>query len=99
MNWSSFKYLTKQGCKNLGANRFMTFAGVCVLTACLVLTGVAALFDLAKTLPEAMRPTGMVELGRTILPLFELNLGWVVPAVIGFLIGFAVHFSRKSKAA
>ena len=46
MNWSSFKYLTKQGCKNMGANRLMTLAGVCVLTACLVLTGAAALFTL-----------------------------------------------------
>ena len=46
MTWSSFQYLTKQGCRNLSANRLMTLAGICVLTACLVLTGVAALFTL-----------------------------------------------------
>lgn len=46
MNWSSFKYLTKQGLHNLAANRLMTLAGVGVLTACLVITGVATLFTM-----------------------------------------------------
>jgi len=46
MNWSSFKYLTKQGFHNMGANRLMTLAGVGVLTACLIITGVAVLFTL-----------------------------------------------------
>ncbi len=46
MNWSSFKYLTKQGLHNLARNRMMTLAGIGVLTACLIITGVAALFTL-----------------------------------------------------
>ncbi len=44
MRWSSLKYLTKQGLENLAANRMMTVAGVGVLTVCLMLTCVAALF-------------------------------------------------------
>lgn len=46
MNWSSFKYLTKQGLRNMGANRLMTLAGIGVLTACLILTGAAWLFTM-----------------------------------------------------
>ena len=44
MNWSSFRYLSAQGLHNLSKNRLMTLAGIGVLTACLVITGVAALF-------------------------------------------------------
>lgn len=45
MNWSSFKYLAKQGLHNMKANRLMTLASVGVLTACLIITGIAALFS------------------------------------------------------
>ena len=44
MNWSSFKYLARQGLHSLRANRLMTLASIGVLTACLILTGIAALF-------------------------------------------------------
>ena len=44
MNRSSFYYLSRQGLHNLSKNRLMTLAGVCVLTACLVITGAATLF-------------------------------------------------------
>lgn len=44
MNWSSFKYLTRQGLHNMVANRLMTVASVGVLTACLIVTGIAWLF-------------------------------------------------------
>ena len=60
-------------------------------------TCVAALFDLFKTLPANLQPTALVELGRKILPWFDLNLGWVVPAVIGFIIGAVIHLSKKRK--
>ncbi len=43
MRFSSLRYLMKQGWKSLAANRLMTFASVGVLTACLIITGVAAL--------------------------------------------------------
>ena len=44
MKWSSFKYLARQGVHNMLANRLMTVASVGVLTACLIVTGVAWLF-------------------------------------------------------
>lgn len=43
MNYSSFKYLVKQGWRSMRANKLMTLASVGVLTACLVITGVASL--------------------------------------------------------
>ncbi|MCI2046296.1 MAG: permease-like cell division protein FtsX [Faecalibacterium sp.] len=44
MNWSSLRYLSRQGLHNLSKNRLMTLAGIGVLTACLVITGAATLF-------------------------------------------------------
>ena len=45
MRGSSFRYLSKQGLHSLVANRLMTLASVGVLTACLILVGVATLFS------------------------------------------------------
>lgn len=44
MRLGSFTYLLKQGTKNAYLNKAMSFASVGVLTACLVLVGMAALF-------------------------------------------------------
>lgn len=45
MNFSSFRYLVKQGWRNMVANRLMTLASMGVLSACLLITGVAALLS------------------------------------------------------
>lgn len=62
----------------------------------------AALFDLIKTLPEsvrgALRLEGVLDLAEKILPWFQLNLGWVVPALIGLVLGLLirwVHIQKK----
>lgn len=59
----------------------------------------AALFDLFKTLPESLQNSlnlsGIIDFGRTILPWFDLNLGWVVPALIGLALGLILR--KKSK--
>lgn len=54
----------------------------------------AALFDLIKTLPDGLRIEPLVSFARMILPWFDLNLGWVVPAVIGFGVGMAIRAKR-----
>ena len=46
MKIGSFGYLAKEGVKNVWTNRTMSFASVCVLVSCLVLTGAAMLFSL-----------------------------------------------------
>lgn len=60
-----------------------------------VFTGIAAIFDFLKTLPmgiqDKLHVHGIVEAVRKILPWFDLNLGWILPAVIGFMIGLCIR--------
>ena len=64
-------------------------------------TFVAALFELFKTLPVALqtglRLEGAITFARKYLPWFNLNLGWVIPAVIGFGVGMLIRILRKRK--
>ena len=39
-----------------------------------------------------------VELAKRYLPLFDLNLGWLLPACIGFVIGMILRASKPAKA-
>ena len=67
----------------------------------MIFTWAAAIFDFMKTLPAAVRSAlhldAAVDLARGFLPLFDQNLGWLIPAIIGFAIGLAIHFSKRAK--
>ena len=62
---------------------------------------IPAVFDFCKTLPEgvqtALHIPAMTELGRSIFPFFDLGLGWVVPALIGLVIGLAFTLINRGK--
>ena len=62
---------------------------------------IPAVFDFCKTLPEgiqnALHIPAMTELGRSIFPLFDLGLGWVVPALIGLVIGLVLTVAMRGK--
>lgn len=62
---------------------------------------IPAVFDFCKTLPEgvqtALNIPAMTELGRRIFPLFDIGLGWVVPALIGLVIGVIVTVAKRGK--
>lgn len=64
-------------------------------------TCTAALFDLLKTLPAALRNAlhldGILALAQKCLPLFSLNLGWILPAIIGFIVGLSIRALRKHR--
>lgn len=60
-----------------------------------VFTCAAALFDFLKTLPEAIRPQKLVALAEKVLPWFDLNLGWVIPAALGLVVGLMMHRRKK----
>ena len=64
-------------------------------------TCAAAVFDLIKTLPEGLRSSlhldGVIGFAETVLPWFHLNLGWVVPAVIGLALGMLIRIIRKNR--
>ena len=65
-------------------------------------TGVCALFDLVKTLPASvqagLRLEGVTAFARHLLPWFDLNLGWVVPAVIGFALGMLIRAAKNHRS-
>lgn len=65
-----------------------------------IFTAVAAVFDLFKSLPKAVRThlhlDGVIAVAGEILPWFELNLGWVVPALIGFAVGMMIRKFKKN---
>lgn len=62
---------------------------------------IPAVFDFCKTLPEgiqnALHIQAMTELGRRIFPFFDHSLGWVVPALIGLVIGLVLTFAMRGK--
>lgn len=69
MRLSSFRYLMKEGVKNIWSNRTMSIASIAVLVSCLLLTGAAALFSL--NISNAME---MVENDNSITVYMQDNL-------------------------
>ena len=74
-----------------------------VYIAVMIGTWAAAIFDCMKTLPAAAQSAlhldTLVAFAARYLPLFDKNLGWLLPALIGFITGLAIHLSKKKKAA
>ena len=64
-------------------------------------TWAAAILDLIKTLPafarEALHLQGAVGFAERYLPLFDKNLGWLLPACIGFAVGMLLHLCAKRR--
>lgn len=85
----------------LSGNRFAHDRAVYVCVT--VFTAFAALFDLLKTLPlslqESLHLEGAIAFAERVFPFFKLNLGWVVPALIGFALGLLIRAVRKSRGA
>ena len=73
-----------------------------VYISVMIFTWAAAIFDFMKTLPAAVRSAlhldAAVDLARGFLPLFDQNLGWLIPAIIGFAIGLVLHCSKRARA-
>ena len=72
-----------------------------VYISVMAFTWAAAIFDFMKTLPAGVQSSlhldRLVAFARQYLPLFDLNLGWFLPACLGFVIGLVIHFSGRSK--
>ena len=64
-----------------------------------IFTCAAAMFDLLKTLPASLQGalglTGVEAFARKFLPFFDLNLGWLLPAAIGFILGMVIHIRKR----
>ena len=70
----------------------------CVYVSVTVFTWIAAIFDFIKNLPSALQDALHLEnitaFAAKVFPFFDLNLGWVVPALIGLVIGLVIHFTK-----
>ena len=66
-------------------------------------TWAAAIFDCMKTLPApvqtALHLDAPIAFAAAHLPLFDKNLGWLLPAVIGFAAGMAIRAVRRQTPA
>ena len=64
-------------------------------------TCISALFDLVKALPPSvgrgLHLDAMIGFAEKALPWFHLNLGWVVPAGVGFVLGLLIRGIRKHR--
>ena len=64
---------------------------------------IPALFDFCKTLPEgiqtALNIPAMTAFGAAVFPFFDHGMGWIVPSLIGLLIGLAETKMREGKDA
>lgn len=65
-----------------------------------VFTWFAAIFDCIKTLPagllKALDLGWALEFAARVFPWFELNLGWVVPALLGLLLSLTLYLLKKA---
>ena len=59
-----------------------------------LLTGIAAFFDFCNALPDTIKETTgvskIIEFAHIYLPWFDFGMGWVLPALVGFIIGTIV---------
>ena len=60
-------------------------------------TCAAALLDMFKTLPAGLKEAfaGIIALAEQYLPFFSINLGWVIPAAIGLIVGLLIRKFRR----
>ena len=74
-----------------------------VYIATMIGTWAAAIFDCMKTLPAPVQTVlhldAPIAFAAAHLPLFDKNLGWLLPAVIGFAAGMAIRASRRQTPA
>ena len=74
-----------------------------VYIATMIGTWAAAIFDCMKALPApvqtALHLDAPIAFAAAHLPLFDKNLGWLLPAVIGFAAGMAIRASRRQTPA
>ena len=61
-----------------------------------VFTAIAALFDGLNAIPFPEHAQNiiisMVDFAKAFIPLFSIGMGWLVPALIGFIIGLIWEF-------
>ena len=64
-----------------------------------LMTGLAALIDALNALPDFIRQEAWIEnlvsAASQLLPFYQYGLGWILPALVGLLIGAMITFQHK----
>lgn len=64
-------------------------------------TAIFAIFDFLKSLPENITKIPYIQnilnLAKSILPGFNLGFGWVIPAILGFILALIIIVIKKDK--
>lgn len=65
------------------------------------LTVIAAFFDFLNALPDSVKEnriiTKMINFAKTLFPGFDYGFGWIVPAMIGCIIGLLIWKMREKR--
>ena len=73
-----------------------------VYVSTMIFTWAAAIFDFMKALPKGVKTALHLDIpvafAEEHLPLFDLNLGWLLPAIVGFVIGLILHRVLRTRA-
>lgn len=66
-----------------------------------VFTVFASILDSLKASPEIISNNpivvSIIQIAENTLPFFNLGLGWICPAIIGFIVGIVIMFSKNKK--
>ena len=66
-------------------------------------TFLAAILDFLNTVPQglqaALHADVLLEPARAYLPFFSIGFGWVLPALIGLVVGIALHLAAPKRTA
>lgn len=72
----------------------------CVYLSVTGFTLFAAIFDFVKALPDNIKDTqflrALIAFASKYLPFYDLGLGWIVPAIIGLIVGLIIYVSSVS---
>ncbi|MDO5329602.1 MAG: branched-chain amino acid transport system II carrier protein [Coriobacteriia bacterium] len=78
---------------------FNNYKPVYIITFAFTL--IPALFEFVKTLPpnviEYTSLQGAIDAYISVVPLASMGLSWIIPAIIGFIIGFVVYLVKGRK--
>ncbi len=70
-----------------------------VYNTTIAFTTVGSLYDFLSSLPGTISSSGIVKAIGSVLPFSSLGLGWLVPSILGAVIGLCIYFfSGKKKA-
>ncbi|ROR23932.1 LIVCS family branched-chain amino acid:cation transporter [Mobilisporobacter senegalensis] len=73
----------------------------CIYQSVTIFTILAAIFDFIKALPDPVKNSlhldGLISMASKYLPYYNIGLGWVIPSLIGLIIGIIIYHSTFRK--